>query len=250
MTFNSPKDESVRLADLQPCALPGAVADLVSRCPLMLFFYVIAMLLASCSVAAARHETLQDGISPNGRFHIVASQNAHKRISYDVELRASAVLHRFISTYQPEPDEAPDWAWDEAISAEVYWSPDSRYVAIDEPPYNHGGTVFLAAVRGDAVQTIAVPGAAMVAATHAHWDRYRTRVHAGWTSPHDLSLVLGGYAITEFLPDGRHVSYDRTFEICLHIAHGRAEVTSAHDITRPNEAMLRTAGRTAFSHLR
>jgi len=30
-TFNSPRDESVRLADLQPRALSGAVADLVSR---------------------------------------------------------------------------------------------------------------------------------------------------------------------------------------------------------------------------
>lgn len=193
---------------------------------------VVALLVRLACSAAARTQDVQRGESRDGRYAVVLSENSRHRITYDVVMRTGgSVLHRVVSNYQPAR-EVEEWARHEAASAEVYWSPTSKYVAIDEAPYHHGGEVFLAKIDGEKVRDIRLPREAIVAATHCQWDRYRIRVKQGWLSDRELSLTLGGYAVREFLSGGRRISFDRTFDIRLRLERGGAVLTSCRE-TKP-----------------
>jgi hypothetical protein len=192
-----------------------------------------AILLLCSTRAFARSSELQGGESPDGRFTVLVSESPYKRISYTiVGLPSHAVLERLLSTYQPFADESPHWSWHEAAGTEVRWSPDSHYVAIDEDTYFHAGQVLLAEMRKGVVRSVPLPERAIIAGTHQKWDRYRIRIQEGWLSERDLSLHLGGYAVRDYLPDGRHVSFNRSFEVRLQMHGGRARLISCHEVTK------------------
>jgi hypothetical protein len=192
-----------------------------------------AILLFCSTLAYARSSELQGGQSPDGRLTVLVSESPRSRISYQiVSLRSHSVLKRFPSTYQPFADESTGWSWHEAAGAEVRWSPDGHYVAIDEDTYHHAGEVLLAEVRGRTVRSIPLPERAIIAGTHQKWDRYRIRVQEGWVSGRDLSLHLGGYAVQDYLPDGRHTFVNRSFEVQLRVHRGRVTLTGCHEITK------------------
>jgi hypothetical protein len=237
-------------------ALPPAVAHLIDelallRPPFGLPVYVTAwqsvpfslglvrallfsaMLLLCNTRAFARSSELQGAESPDGRFTVLVSESPHKRISYAiVALPSHTVLERFLSTYQPSADESPNWSWHEAAGAEVRWSPDSHYVAIDEDTYFHAGQMLLAEIRKGMVRSIPLPERVIIRGTHQKWDRYRIRIQEGWVSRRDLSLYLGGYAVRDYLPDGRHVSFNRSFEVRLQMHAGRATLISCHEVSK------------------
>ena len=176
---------------------------------------------------------LKGGQSPDGQFTVLVSESPHQRISYEiVALPSHSVLKRFRSTYQSFPDELQDWSWHEAAGAEVRWSLDGHYVAIDEDTYYHAGQVLLAEVTGRIVRSISLPKRAIIAGTQRKWDRYRIRFLDGWVSERDLSLHLGGYAVQDYLPDGRHTFVNRSFEVQLRVHRGRATLTTCHEITK------------------
>ena len=113
----------------------------------------------------------------------------------------------------------------------VYWSGNSRYVAIDEEVYRYGGTVLLAEINRGVVRPILLPEKLILARTHPRWDRNRIKVQKGWVSAHDLSLAVAGTVITGESPDGRRTYSHRTFEVLLHVQGGRATLTRCRDIT-------------------
>jgi hypothetical protein len=210
----------------------------------------IAILFVGCITLHARTKPLHDGLSPNGRFCVVVSESARKRITYDIiSVRTGAILHRFTGSFQPVKDEPPDWSWNQT-DAVVYWSADSRHVAIDEEVYRYGGTVLLAEISRSGVRSIVLPEKLILAQTHPRWDRHRVKVQNGWVSAHELSLVVAGTVITGELPDGRRAYTHRTFEASLHVQRGRATLMRSRDTTNEDRAGDTLARGRSGSHSR
>lgn len=190
---------------------------------------VVFLLVTFASSAQARTQELQGGVSRDGSRAVVLHEDPRHRITYEIVTWPNgSVLHRVLSNYQLE-GRIEEWARHEAADAEVYWSPRSDYVAIDEAPYHHGGEVFLVDV--EKMRDIHLPREGIIAATHCRWERYRIRVQHGWHSDRELSLTLGGYAVRETLSDGRRVSLNRTFDVQLRIERDRAIVLSCRETT-------------------
>ena len=169
-------------------------------------------------------EDLRDAASPNGRYRVRAVESGTpSRITYDiVSARTGAVLHRFLSSYQPESGSG-DWAWEHTTEAEVSWSPDSHYVAIDEQVHRYIGEVLLAEV-GDVTRAINLPEKLLIARTRLDWDRYRIRLRDGWTSPRELSLGVAGKVITGTLGGDRRTYKHVEFHFVLRIRRGEATI--------------------------
>ena len=111
------------------------------RTALLLMLFVF-----SASLARARTEPLEEGISPNRRYQVqVAQRGASPQITYDLIRRGDgALLRRFASSYQPEEGEMPDWSWNHSARATIAWSPNIHYVSIDEEVHHYVGKVLLA----------------------------------------------------------------------------------------------------------
>ena len=184
----------------------------------------IALCALLACVAGARTEDLDHAVSPNGRYTVKAVQKGNpSRISYDiVSTRSGALLHRLPSSYQPD-DEADDWSWRHAMEAEVSWSPDSRYVAIDEQVHRYIGEVLLAEVR-DVSRSIPVPADSLIKRTKRDWDRSRIRIADGWSSPRDLSLRVAGKVVESVLDDGRETYKHVSFRFVLRLNRGKAVI--------------------------
>ena len=190
------------------------------------------MLVLLAIAASTRTPGLSDVVSRDGRYRVVVAESPRHRITFDIVTQpGGSILHRVVSNYQPYPD-TETLARHEPANVEVYWSPESNYVAIDEAAYHHGGEVFLAEMRRGKTREVGLPREAIVAATGRQWDRYRIRVEEGWVSEEELSLTLGGDAVQSYLPDGRHTLLNRTFEVRLWIHEGRATLTSCRETTK------------------
>ena len=176
-------------------------------------------------VAAARTQELRDAASPNGRYPVRAVESGFpSRISYDiVSVPRGALLHRFPSSYQPD-EGSGDWSWEHTTDAEISWSADSRYVAIDEQVHRYIGEVLLAEV-GAVTRSIRTPAKTLIARTKLDWDRYRIRIRDGWLSQSDLSLGLAGKVVTSILDDGRRTYKHIQFHFVLRLSRGKATIT-------------------------
>lgn len=185
------------------------------------------VLLAIFPTAHARTNALVDGTSPNRQFRVQVSQSRSALMTYRiVRTSDSAILHRVMSSYQPEEGEMPDWAWSHASDAEIHWSDDSHYLVIDEQVHNYIGKVFIISVTPQHAETVAFPEKEILACTKLNWDRHRVRVGGGWSSGHHLSVSLAGQVRSGTLVDGRAIFEHRVFEIELQVRHRTATVTS------------------------
>jgi hypothetical protein len=190
---------------------------------------VTAICVLFAAAGFARTQELRQAVSPDGRYTVKAVESGTPlRISYDiVSVRTGARLHRFSSSYQPEKG-AGDWDWEHTIDAEVSWSPDSRYVALDEQVHRNMGEVLLAEV-GENTRGIPMPEKAVIKRTQLDWDRYRIRLRDGWRAPQDLSLSIAGQVSTGVRADGRTALRRLQVNFILRFSGGRARIVGVDD---------------------
>ncbi|HKP93046.1 MAG TPA: hypothetical protein VJS88_04050 [Chthoniobacterales bacterium] len=185
----------------------------------------ITVLLSFGVSAQARTGKLKNGTSPDGRYRVeVVETGTPPQITYDLLRRQDgALLHRFESSYQPQPGELRDWAWHHSTDANIDWSSDSRHFSIDEQVHHYIGEVLLAEISSRGARQIKLPERAIVAATKRRWDRQRIRHRRGWITADMLSLVLAGLEASSYR--------SWYFEAILRIRGGKAEVISCRDVT-------------------
>ena len=198
--------------------------------PLMRTVLTITLLMIFALAAHARTAALEDGVSPNHRYRVQAAETPKHHLTYQiVRRRDGSVIHSIETSYQPEEGELPGWSWNHSTEAEVSWSEDSRYVAIDEQVHHYIGEFLLVEIDRGHARNIAIPEKAMLARTRLHWDRS----HIGsqfeqttWASPHLLNLEMAGEVITNTFDDGRFTSEQARFNFTLRVDHGRATIAS------------------------
>ena len=188
----------------------------------LLLIFVVCLLLGA--EASARVQELREAASPNRRYAVKAVEKGNPvQISYEiVSRRSGAVLLRLPSSYQPEEGEG-DWSWEHTIQAEVSWSTDSRYVAIDEQVHRYIGDVLVAEV-GEVNRSIRIPEESLVARTGRSWSRYRVRLREGWLPNGRLALGLAGKVVAS--TDENQISTYKhiQFRFLLRFKHGKAAI--------------------------
>jgi hypothetical protein len=193
-------------------------------------FASILFLLANFAYANDRAAKLVNGLSPNRRLQVRVEQAADK-ISYElVRIQDGEVLHRMLSSYQPEEGDASDWAWSEAADAEIHWSPDCHYVLIDEQVHHYIGHVLILSVFDGDAKEVELPERQMLACTGINWDRYRIRVNTDVSSSHVVALWLAGTAPSGALPDGRVTYEHHSFEIEIRLKGRKAIITTCREV--------------------
>jgi hypothetical protein len=185
--------------------------------------------------AEARTQALRDSISPDERYQLrVSERGGRHHITYDIVRRDTGrVLLEFDSSYQPEESAGEAavsesdvrWPWEMSTDAEIHWTPDSRYVAIDEQAHNYIGQVLIVSFAGDQAEQVAVPEKEILARTGLYWERERIRVRTGFSASHVLSLWLAGSVVTSTLPDGQRTYRHRAFAIDLQLKKHKVRVT-------------------------
>lgn len=185
--------------------------------------------------AEARTQALRASISPDERYQLRVSERGEQHhITYDLVRRDNGrVLLELNSSYQPEESAGEavvsesdvQWPWEMSTDAEIHWTPDSRYVAIDEQVHNYIGQIFIISLAGDQAEEVVVPEHEILARTGLYWERERIRVRAGFSASHVLSLWLAGSVVTSTLPDGRRTYGHRAFAIDLQLKKHKARIT-------------------------
>lgn len=128
---------------------------------------------------------------------------------------ANTPLIEIPSTYQETEEGAL------AHSGEIYWSPNSCFVAMDEENIRFRGNLFIVALAEGNAHRVELPN--FLGQTGDQWERYRIRVHKGWITPDCLSLLLGGQVTTATPGVYETISY----EIVLRLtASGKGSVVS------------------------
>lgn len=190
----------------------------------MRIVFIPMLLLASALSAHARTEPLEDSVSPNHRYRLQAvERGTPPQITYDlVRRRNGALLHRFESGYQPEEGELSNWSWNHSTGAQVDWSPDSRYVAIDETVHRYSGEVLMAEITRHGVRRIELPESAILTATKRHWDRHHIGFQEGWISADEISLLLAGKEAETFK--------SLYIKVVLRVRVRKAVVISCHEL--------------------
>ena len=169
--------------------------------------------------ADARTAELQDGVSPNGRYAVIAVQkDNHGVIAYHVVHRASGgILLRMKCSYQGAEGEGDDWSWQHGASAEVTWRADGRCFALREANHRGIGTVKMATVRDGEFREVNLDDEALIDFTRAPWAKVkvefeefdgpqRARISVGGKVAYaDGPLLEKAFILTVRLSDGRPI---------------------------------------------
>lgn len=155
-------------------------------------------------------------VSPNGKYAVEFAEERKLGFTYRIiALKSGDVLATLRSSYQDtDGGDAVGYrsTLSDAKGAVVYWSKDSRYIAIEESNDRFKGTVLAAfVVTPNRAQEAVVPRDMIKAKTNEHWDRCRLWVaHPPWTNRGLLHLILAGKTIKR---DKSQVAYDVVIQV-------------------------------------
>lgn len=176
---------------------------------------ILLLLMATACRLRAERGALEGGVSPNGKFEVLmfvaSDKHADPRMGYVVMSRSPArTLLRIPSSYD-DPSNHFDLA--HTSDAKVAWSPDSRFVAIDEAVHRFIGELLLVRVSAHHASLLVVPREAILRRSNERWDR--ESIHEPqWTSPRDLSVYLHGLLPP---PTPEQLPAHKEFDVQLHI---------------------------------
>ena len=193
---------------------------------LLVVWCVVSRLLIA---AEARSAELQNSVSPNGKYAVLAVQKGvHGLIAYHFVQRATgAILLRIKSTYQEDPDEPEnDWWWPHAAAAEVTWRADGRCVALQEANHRRMGTAKIALVRDGEFREVNLDDDVLEDFTRAPWAKVKV-MFAGFDGPHRARITVGGVVAY-----GDGPLAERSFTVTFRLSDGhpikcRAEAADA-----------------------
>lgn len=185
---------------------------------LLVVWCVVSRLLIA---AEARSAELQNSVSPNGKYAVLAVQKgAHGLIAYHFVQRATgAILLRIKSTYQETPGEPDDdWSWRHGATAVVHWRADGRCIALQEANHHQLGTAKIAIVRDGEFREVNLDDDVLIDFTkvaRADWVRVKVEF-AGFDGPHRAHISVGGGVAY-----GDGPSQDRSFTVTIRLSDGR-----------------------------
>ena len=178
--------------------------------------------------ADARSAELQDGVSPNGKYAVIAVQkDNHGVIAYHVVHRASGgILLRMKCSYQEMEGEGEDWSWGHGRSAVVTWRADGRCFALCEANHRGIGTVKMATARDGEFREVNLDDEALIDFTRAPWAKVKVEFEE-FDGPQRARISVGGRVAY-----GDGPLLERAFIVTVRLSDGRpikcrAEVTDA-----------------------
>ena len=185
-----------------------------------------SLLLAWSAVAGlhpaadARSAELQDGVSPNGKYAVIAVQKGdHGVIAYHVVRRASGgILLRIKSSYQIEIEGEGgdgDWSWRHGADAVVTWRADGRCFALQEANHHQIGTAKIAVVRDGEFREVNLDDDVLTDFTRAPWARVKVEF-AGFDRRQRARISVGGAVAY-----GDGPLLDKTFIVTVRLSDGR-----------------------------
>jgi hypothetical protein len=134
-------------------------------------------------------------VAPNERYAVQISEDGKLGLVYQlILLKTTKVLLNIKSSYQVDESGERHFAVSTTEGASVYWSKDSRFVAIEESNHRYEGTVLAAffSAPGKA-DPATIPLKEIKKRTGERWGRCRLYVdHPPWDDHRMLHLVLAG----------------------------------------------------------
>lgn len=133
--------------------------------------------------------------SPDGKWVVKGTRLEDGLEKYAIINKTTSKDLSVTSSYQKGEGEFTDsWARTHAGKAVLYWSPDSRYLVIDEDNYRCMGTVMLFDLSSGRPVAIPFPAEKIIKKTGLKWKLSRIRIKEDfkWITPAALSFHMFG----------------------------------------------------------
>ncbi len=174
---------------------------------------LLAVTLARMLCAA---EPKSISTSPDGKYSIAVEQDEQLGLVFRWwQLQPEHLLLQIKSSYQPaSPNDTSARVDTEA--AQVHWSSDSRFVAIDEYNLRFKGAVFAATLTApEKAEQLNIPLGDIVKVAGERWARFRLYVGTGWLADGGLSLTLVGSAFADKIAGEERIEGDIGYDIVV-----------------------------------